>query len=345
MPAVESGLVEIVREFLAAHRLLRQVSERYRAGQLAFEDVGELVGDDERSVLFRLKERCHALVRGERGDGGIGPKVLFDLAVGSLFHEAMKFRENIYQRFSYGPKVRELRRSGLRDESGLLGEFEKLIGAAGVRLDESLQELDTLLGQTTAQFRILLAAHREEGFLARAMVARSGELAEVFGVPPGALLAELYGSAATAWDRAGRSFVASGFFSEGAAALREAARLDHAGPQNARLLAFAEGMAAYLEGRYADTVARLGDWIAEGSACAPQEAPLVRQATAALSRIGSLAGAGTAEAEGAARCLERLRAAEQGRPGAGAPRAPLCSGPLAPAQPAAGAERSGRLRK
>lgn len=249
MPAAESGLVEIVREFLLAHCLLRRVSERYRSGSLAFAEVGELVGDDERSVLFRLKERSHALFRGERGDGEIGATALFDLAVGSLFHEAMKFRENFYQRSSYGPKVRELRRTVVRDQSGLLTEFEKLIGAAGVRMDESLQELDTLLGQTTAQFRILLAAHRGEGALARVVVARSVELAEVFGTSPGALLAELYGSAAAAWARAGRSFLASGFFAEAASGFREAARLGRTSPEDARLLHFAEGMAAYLDGR------------------------------------------------------------------------------------------------
>ena len=311
MPAVESGLVEIMREFLVAHRLLRRVSERYRAGQLAFDEVGELVGDDERSVLFRLKERCHALFRGERGEGEIGPTALFDLAVGSLFHEAMKFRENFYQRSSYGPKVRALRRAVVRDESGLLTEFEKLIGAAGVRIDESLQELDTLLGQTTAQFRILLAVHREEGALARVVTARSGELAEVLGASPVALLAELYGDAAAAWARAARSFVASGFFSEAASAFGEAARLGRSAPEDERLLDFAEGMAAYLEGRYADTVARLGAGFETApAAAAASEMPLARQAAAALSRVGALAGAGTPEAEQAARCLERLRAAE-----------------------------------
>jgi hypothetical protein len=316
MPAVESGLVEIVREFLVAHRLLRRVSERYRAGQLAFGEVGELVGDDERSVLFRLKERCHALFRGERGEGEIGATALFDLAVGSLFHEAMKFRENFYQRSSYGPKVRALRRAVVRDESGLLTEFEKLIGAAGVRIDESLQELDTLLGQTTAQFRVLLAAHREEGALARVVTARIRELAEVFGASEDAILTELYGGPAAAWARAGRSFVASGFFAEAAAALGEAGRLGRSA-HDERLLDFAEGMAAYLEGRYADTVARLGAWFdAAPAALAAGETPLARQAAAALSRVGALAGAGTPEAEQAARCLERLRAAE----GAGAER-------------------------
>jgi hypothetical protein len=328
MPAVDSGLVEIVREFVVAHRLLRRVAERYRAGELAFDEVGELVGDDDRSVLFRLKERCHALFRGQPGNGEIGAAALFDLAVGSLFHEAMKFRENFYQRASYGPKVRALRRAAVRDESGLLTEFEKLIGAAGVRIDESLQELDTLLGQTTAQFRVLLAAHSDEGALARVVTARSQELAEVFGCPPEALLAELYGSPAEAWARAGRSFVASGFFPEAAAALREAARLGHRAPEDARLVAFAEGMAAYLEGRYADTVRHLDDWLA-GAPAVPDagEGPLARQAAAALSRVGALAGGGTPEAEQAARCLERLRAGEAaGAPGpvdaGGQPRTP-----------------------
>jgi hypothetical protein len=311
MPAVESGLVEIVREFVFAHRLLRRVSERYRAGQLAFEEVGELVGDDERSVLFRLKERCHALFRGERGDGEIGATALFDLAVGSLFHEAMKFRENVYQRSSYGPKVRSLRRAAVRDESGLLAEFEKLIGAAGVRIDESLQELDTLLGQTTAQFRILLAAHREEGALARVLTARSRELAEMFGTTPEALLAELYGGAAAAWARAARSFLASGFYTEAAAAFGEAGRLGRRSAEEARLLCYAEGMAAYLEGRYAETAARLGEWL-DGAPreLGEEERALARQAAAALSRIGALAGAGTPEAEQAKRCLERIPAAD-----------------------------------
>jgi hypothetical protein len=313
MPAVESGLVEIVREFLLAHRLLRRVSERYRAGQLLFEEVGELVGDDERSVLFRMKERCHALFRGEHGDGEIGATALFDLAVGSLFHEAMKFRENVYQRSSYGPKVRSLRRAAVRDESGLLAEFEKLIGAAGVRIDESLQELDTLLGQTTAQFRILLAAHREEGALARVLTARSDELAEMFGTTPEALLTDLYGGAAAAWARAARSFLASGFYAEAAATLGEVGRLGRHSPEEARLLHYAEGMAAYLEGRYGDTVARLGDWY---DAAPPQlgdeERTLARQAAAALSRIGALAGAGAPEAEQAKRCLERMRAVDTG---------------------------------
>ena len=221
----------------------------------------------------------------------------------------MKFRENFYQRSAYGPKVRALRRAAVRDESGLLAEFEKLIGAAGVRIDESLQELDTLLGQTTAQFRILLSAHAEDGALARVVSARSQELAVVLGTSQQALLGELYGGAREAWSRAARSFLGSGFFSEAKSALEQAARQGEPLPGDARLLVFADGMAAYLEGRYGHTVARLGEWFGDAPAePSPGERALARQAASALSRVGTLAGNGSPEASEAARCLERLRA-------------------------------------
>jgi hypothetical protein len=317
MAAVESGLVEIVREFLAAHRLLRRVSERYRTRQLTFEEIGALVGDDERSVLFRLKERSHALFRGERGEGAIGPTALFDLAVGSLFHEAMKFRENFYQRSAYGPKVQALRRAGVRDQSGLLPEFEKLLAAAAMRIDESLQELDTLLLQTTAQFQVLLATHAHEGALARVLVARGQELAEALARPIDALFAELYGDTAAAWSCAGRSFLTSGFYVEAAAGLCEATRLGRRDAEDARLLAYAQGMSAYLEGRYEEAVAGLVAWLdASITPLSPAERPLAQQAAAALARVGALAGSGSAEAEAAALGLERLRALDSAVPAA-----------------------------
>ena len=58
MPAVDSGLVEIVREFLLAHRLLRRVSERYRAGELKFELAARL-----RDEVQDLKKELRAMER------------------------------------------------------------------------------------------------------------------------------------------------------------------------------------------------------------------------------------------------------------------------------------------
>ena len=90
-----TGLVEVVRDFLEVHQLMRRIFAQFRSGELGFDELGELVSDDERSVLFRLKERCHALFRPGNGvRAATDREALFDLAIGSLFHEAMKFREN-----------------------------------------------------------------------------------------------------------------------------------------------------------------------------------------------------------------------------------------------------------
>lgn len=303
-----AALVDLVRDFLLAHRTLREVARRQRAGDLVFDAIRELVGDGEEAVLFRLKERSHALFRDRAPDDGaaLDPGVLFDLAVGSLFHEAMKLRENFYQRLSYGPKVRALREAAVRDTTGLLHEFEKILEGAAVRLDESLQEAETLLGQTTAQFRLLLAAHADCGVVTRFLVDHPGLVEEALGEELDAVLAQIHGSAGRGYARAARSYLDSGFFG-GARKACEAAAAHGEQPETMRRLAlYAEGMQAYLEGRFGEAVVRLGAWLDAG----PEGGAGMRLALTVVSRVGQLVEPESdGEIAGAAAALaERLRA-------------------------------------
>ena len=150
------GLVDIVRDFIVVHRRFERLFEQFRAGNLQFEDVKLLVADSDSSVLFRLKERVHGLFRDRGPDLPLRRgEALFDLAVGSLFHEALKFRENLYQLEVYGPRVRALRAEG-SDDDDLLAEFAKILRGASDRLGESLRETETLLQQTRKQLPALL---------------------------------------------------------------------------------------------------------------------------------------------------------------------------------------------
>lgn len=320
MRPCESSVVDVVREFFVAHRTLRHVAARYRAGELRFEEVRALVGDDEGSVLFRLKERCHALFREDEAPAPtIGPEALFDLAVGSLFHEAMKFRENFYQRAFYGPRVRAISAASRGDTTGLVHEFEKIIEGALLRIDESLQESETLLGQTAAQFRVLLAAQAANGRVTRFLVATPELVAEVFPRGLDALLAEIHGDAATGYARAARSYLEAGFFAEATAALDRA--LERAvDPRLERWCAYAEGMQAYLERRYEEAVARLEAWMEAGPT--EDEAAFAALAHAAVSRLGELLepGAETALAASASALAERVRPLAEAHP-EGTPRA------------------------
>ena len=114
-------------------------------------------GQHAMTVLFSALFRPAA-----RGKGvAMRRAALFDLAVGSLFHEAMKFRENFYQREVYGPRVRALRSAAGEETDALFQEFEKILGIVSTRLVEGLEETETLLAQTSEQrLRLLQALHQ-----------------------------------------------------------------------------------------------------------------------------------------------------------------------------------------
>jgi tetratricopeptide (TPR) repeat protein len=256
----EAGLVDIVREFLTVHRLLRRLFERQRRHQLRFEDVQVLAGDTEASPLFRLKERCHALFRaGEvRGDA------LFDLAVGSLFHETMKLRENLYQLEVYAPKVDAARAQAEPGSEELFDEFGRILEASLVRLAEAIAECEALLEQTRRQFRGLLASHRENGLVARYLLANDALAEEVLAEPLERFFAGVHGDAVEVWALASRSYLESGCFDEARESLAAAIARAPSRSDLARLADYAEGMSAYQRGRYAAALDHLERWADAG---------------------------------------------------------------------------------
>jgi hypothetical protein len=303
----DSGLVDIARDFLAAHAIAGRVASRYRAGRLEFDDLTALVGDDEDAALFRLKERCHALFRSASATGvAASREALFDLVVGALFHEAMKFRESFYQRAVYGPKMRALRHGAADpDEATLFGEFEKILAATSVRLDESLQETEILLDQARRQFRRLLVAHRSNGLVTRYLVEHTELVESVFPEGLDTLLTEIHGDPASGFASAAWSYVSSGHYEAATRALDEAERRSGPTAELAALRSFADGMAAHAVGRHADALARLDVWLAY--APPGPDAALADLAFAAVSRMAERpAGGDRAVAERARALADRL---------------------------------------
>jgi hypothetical protein len=198
----------------------------------------------------------------------------------------MKFRENFYQREVYGPRVRSLRTESGGENAALFLEFEKILSAVAQRLEEGLNESEALLVGTREQLALLLAEHRENGFVARCLIENRADVEDVFEVGLDSLLAQIHGDAASGHRIAGRSYLESGYFVEAEAAFARAlaggARQDDAH----RLSAYARGMTAYLAGDYVASVARLTQWLATAPSA---DAPLAGLAHAAVAKLGVLA--------------------------------------------------------
>jgi tetratricopeptide (TPR) repeat protein len=308
-----SGLVEIAREFLVAYRRTCEVAALHRSGDLSFEDVRGWVGDDESNALYRLKELCHRLFRdGEMPEGAMPREALFDLTVGALFHEAMRFRENLYQREVYGRRVGKLR-GGSEDEAELIREFKKIVSGASVRLDEALQETETLLDQTRRQFRGLLVASPGDGRVARYLVENAGYVVLVFEGGVDRLFADVYGDAESGYSLAARSYLDSGHFAAGTRLLAEARRRGGDREAWVRLGDYATAMEAYLHGQYDKAVASLAAWLERQPPA--EESAYAVLALDAVSHLGRLAEGeeGQRLAREAERLVERLQSVAAAR--------------------------------
>jgi hypothetical protein len=287
---LRSGLVEIVRDFMIAHQLLGRLSERFHNDTLSFEDIQGLIGDSDHAVLFRLKERCHALFRSDSRSELVLAAELFDLAVGSLFHEAMKLRENVYQQEVYAPRVQRLRDGAGSEAGDLLLEFEKILASSPERLAETLRETEELFAQTGRQLRQLLATHADNGLVARLLLERTQLVAEVFPEGLDDLLTEIYGHPARARAIAIHSYLESAHFSQALRAIDEVESHAPASEEFARLGCYAKGMQAFSAGDYEQSVGWLSEWV--DASPSAREAPHAKLALGAISRIGRLLGDG-----------------------------------------------------
>jgi len=298
MPAA-SDLVDIVRDFVVVHQRFEVLFARFRDGSLKFEEVRHLVADSDSSVLFRLKERVHGLFRDRDPDQPLRRgEALFDLAVGSLFHEALKFRENVYQIEVYGPKVRALRVEASETPDDLVTEFEKILRAASERLGESLRETETLLDQTRMQLLALLDDAMDRGpsdpvagFVTRFLFEEREQVEAVYPEGIEALLVRVHDTVLAGYLCAIRSHLASARFEEGQRLISEARGLEGSEQEQQALTnleAYALGMQAFLEADYHEALIRLAAW-----ASAPDLTRVhVELASAALRRLPSLAEEG-----------------------------------------------------
>ena len=201
----ERRLAQIVRDFMEGYVLSQEVGRELRAGRLAFGTVARLVGDAEDSALFRLKEECHALFRLDdaRPRTEVQAEELFDLAVGALFHETMKFREGFYLTDTYGPRLQRMMAEG--SASGPLADaFWRVFEGGSRRMLESEAEAEQLFRETRDQLLIVLRQLAASGAVARSLVEDATRSEQVFGMPLARLLADIYGSAGPRLPARGR---------------------------------------------------------------------------------------------------------------------------------------------
>lgn len=193
-----------------------EIFKKYREGQLRFSDVGSWVDDRGQSLLYNLKEQSHSLFRDKGKESFYKNDWLLDLVIGSIFHEAMKLRENIYQLEIYRPKYLTYRLHAGKSsyERDYSKQFERIISRAEQGVLLGISEMRSLFQDAMEQLMGLFKQNSKNPYLVRFLLEHQSLLKKVYGPQQGkAIFGRLFeGGMQEAYDRAGRSYLASGYY-------------------------------------------------------------------------------------------------------------------------------------
>jgi hypothetical protein len=179
----ERTLIEIVRGLLLSEIAFQGIFKKYKKDSLRFTDIRDWVDDQGQSLLFTLREQSHSLFR-QMGKGSFHRREwLLDLAIGSIFHEAMKLRENIYQLKVYQPKYLQYQgRMGKTPyEKSYLEQFKRIIAKAEQSVTEGMVETRSLFRDTMAQLMDFFKENARNPFLVRFLLENQALLRRVYG--------------------------------------------------------------------------------------------------------------------------------------------------------------------
>ena len=250
-------VVEIVSGFLSAVVRFEEIHNTFWKRELAFEDVESFIDDRGKSVLFQLKENCHALFR-RNVSAGMEKELLFDLTVGTIFHEAMKLRENLYQLQFYGPQSEalEAKKDRTRYEEDFRRQLAKILHRAENRFEEGMEETRTLISEATQQLKSLLPDFNTNGLLMRFFVEQPELIKKVFGGAVADPLELMHpGRKPESLALAGRSYLESARYAKAQECFRLSLDEGCEDPELPSLLTIARGMSLYYAGEQEEAIA------------------------------------------------------------------------------------------
>jgi len=141
------------------------------------------------STLFTLKEDSHFLFRQRNHMHGdqISEEELFDISIGSIFHELMKIKENVYQIEHYAPLYSQMAKSAGRPgapdfEVAFLEACHKIVRRARRMLPSDLGGAEEIFRDAADNLKMMLRNHTGNQLLARTFLDHQELMKRAFGV-------------------------------------------------------------------------------------------------------------------------------------------------------------------
>ncbi|MDP3017746.1 MAG: hypothetical protein Q8N70_11845 [Deltaproteobacteria bacterium] len=261
----DRNMLEIVQGLLHSQIVFQEIFKKYKEGRLRFSDIGNWVDDKGQSPLYNLKEQCHSFFRNKGKEPVRKNEWLLDLVIGSIFHEAMKLKENIYQLEIYRPKYLKYKLNIGKSayERNYFQQFERIISKAEQGVLLGISEMRSLFHDAMEQLIDLFKEKGRNPYLVRFLLGHHSLLQKVYGPQQGKdVLGFIFeGGLQEAYGRAGRSYLLSGHYDLSSRHFSKALKLGPPHNELLFLLYFSLGMDAYYKNLYTRTLSFWGKLI------------------------------------------------------------------------------------
>lgn len=222
-----------------------------------------MVGTEmEKGPLWQLKELCHRVWPEDEPGKNIEAS-LIDRLMGSIFHEAVRLREDVYILNSYGADAfRDHTTDGIKgcseqQERSPVSRLSRVMDKKGlieriaVDVMRQMEQLAFLFGQTNNMLRTLLAGLSENLLLVRFLVEQEDMVQDLWGEELAALFHDMFsGAPEQGFCAAGRSYMSGQWYTRALVMYRRAleleCRCDEATEKIAELEALIQENSAFL---------------------------------------------------------------------------------------------------
>ncbi|MCG8531383.1 MAG: hypothetical protein MI749_12045 [Desulfovibrionales bacterium] len=187
---------DVLRDFCTVSSILEEQFTRFTdSGAVSFTEVRNLLGNTmNKGLLWRLKDTAHHLLRTDP-HAPVVAKAL-DWAIGYIFHECIKLKEDAYQQQHYAPVFKGLEKPAL--ENGISEELEpfaQLTSETRESMSREITRISFLLKRCKSLFCIYFAYNKENRLIARLLYSRNRLVQSVFGADYDTLISSIYGTA------------------------------------------------------------------------------------------------------------------------------------------------------
>jgi hypothetical protein len=248
------NILVIVRGLLFSRVAFQEIYQKYKERHLRFSDIGNWVDDKGQSLLYNLKEQCHSLFRDRKESSLNKNEWLLDLAIGSIFHEAMKLRENLYQIEVYRPKYLQYKSKAGKSpyEKDYLQQFERIVSKAEQGVLEGMDETRSLFRDAMAQLIDFFTESKENRYLVRFLLEHQPLLRKVYGLRgTQEVFSDMFEKGLwEAYYLAGQSYLQSEHYDLAFHCFSKASGIDPAHDDLQFFLNFSRGMDAYYKNAY-----------------------------------------------------------------------------------------------